>query len=344
MLPSELEEYFKAEGEQQFRAGQVFSWLHSGVVLFSDMTNLSLKLREKLDKDFYITKPQLINKQISKTDETLKYLWQVRDNDTVECVFMKYSHGNTICISTQVGCRMGCKFCASSIDGFKRNLSASEMLDQILFAQLDTNERISNVVLMGIGEPLDNFDNVLRFIELINHSAGINIGARHITISTCGIVENIDKLALYDVQLTLAISLHAPDDETRSELIPVNRKTNIKELFEAGKRYFDKTGRRVTYEYALINGVNDSTRQAELLSKYIKESSSHLNLILLSNVKEYAYKASTEENVKKFTGVLDKNNVNFTMRRSLGADIEASCGQLRRRMMRNKGGNSYKTG
>jgi len=333
MLLPEIETYFESVGEKKFRAQQVFSWLSRGVSDFSLMSDISLELRDKLDSEFYITIPTLIEKLTSVYDGTVKYLWCVEEGDMVECVLMQYSHGNTICISTQVGCRMGCTFCASSLDGFKRNLSASEMLDQVLFTQKDSGNRISNVVLMGIGEPLDNFENVIRFIEILMHQKGINIGARHITISTCGLTENIDKLAEYDVQLTLAISLHAPDDKTRSRLIPANQKNNVSKLFEAAERYFNKTGRRVTYEYAMIDGVNDSPEQAELLSLLLKKSKSHLNLILLSSVQERGLKASSAENVNDFTAILKKNDINYTMRRSLGADIEASCGQLRRRIL-----------
>ena len=336
MHPTELEEYFDRAGEQQFRAGQVFSWLHKGVSTFTDMTNLSLELRKKLEAEFFISVPELIEKQTSTVDDTAKYLWRVSNDDAVECVLMKYSHGHTICISTQVGCNMGCIMCASSLDGLKRNLTASEMIDQVIFSELDLGKRISNIVLMGIGEPLDNFENVMRFIGIICHPKGLNIGARHITISTCGIIENIDRLAQYDVQLTLAISLHAPDDETRSRLMPINRKTGIKKLFDAGERYFIKTGRRVTYEYAMIDGVNDSQDQAYQLSELLNNTAGHLNLIVLSSVRECALKASPAERVSLFTGILDNEGVNYTVRRSLGTDIEASCGQLRRqRMLRN---------
>jgi len=334
MLLPELEEYFKSINEQQFRAKQVFSWLHTGVASFGEMTNISLELREKLNAGFFISVPKLIEKQVSKEDGTIKYLWKVQDDDMVECVLMHYKHGYTVCISSQVGCRMGCTFCASSLDGFKRDLFASEMLDQVLFSQKDAGSRISNVVLMGIGEPLDNFDNVVRFIRLINnHSSGLNIGARHITVSTCGMVEYIDRLAEYDVQLTLAISLHAPDDETRSVLIPMNRKTGVKELLKAGERYFNKTGRRITYEYALIDEVNVSAAQAELLSKLLKGTSCHLNLIFLSNIKGRSFKPATYESAGVFTDILNKNGVDYTIRRSLGSDIEASCGQLRHRVL-----------
>jgi len=333
ILFSELSEHFDSIGEKQFRAQQVYSWLHKGVKSFEEMTNLSISLREKLDDEFFISVPTVIKKQVSSIDGTTKYLYGVQDDDTVECVLMSYSHGNSICISTQVGCRMGCTLCASALDGFKRNLAPSEMLDQVLFTQLESKKRISNVVLMGIGEPLDNFENVMRFIQLICHPLGMNIGARHITISTCGIVEKIDRLTAYDVQLTLAISLHAPDDETRSSLIPINRNVGVKELISSGQRYFDKTGRRVTYEYAMIDGVNDSPLQAEMLSKLLDKRSSHLNIIFLSNVLESKFKASSKKSVDTFTDILKKNRVNYTMRRSLGADIDASCGQLRRRVL-----------
>jgi len=341
MLFSELAEFFESTGEPGYRTKQVFSALHKGVTAFSDMKNLSLSLREILDSKFFISSADLLEKQVSETDNTEKYLWRVQDDDAVECVLMEYEHGVSVCISTQVGCRMGCIFCASSLEGLKRNLTASEMLDQVIFTQLSFGRRISNVVLMGIGEPLDNFDNVMRFIKLINDPNGIKIGARHITLSTCGIIESIDKLLDYDVQLTLAISLHAPDDETRTHLVPANGKYGVKELINAGERYFKKTGRRVTYEYAMIDGVNDSKEHAMQLSLLLKGKASHLNLITLSDVKERGFNASTAKSVSKFTEILKKNGMNFTIRRSLGADIEASCGQLRRRILRSENGNSY---
>jgi len=334
LLLPELNEYFESIGEKKFRAQQVFSWLHCGVRSFYEMTNLSQELRSKLDNTFCITVPEIIEKQVSKIDKTVKYLLRVQEDDLVECVLMEYSHGITICVSSQVGCKMGCLLCASSLDGFKRNLAASEMLDQVLFTQLDAGKRISNIVLMGTGEPLDNFDNVIRFIDLTCHPNGLNIGARHITVSTCGVIENIDKLADNDVQLTLAISLHAPDDETRSVLIPTNKKAGVKKLFEAGTNYFNKTGRRVSYEYALANGVNDTPYHAKQLSKLLRDSKSHLNLIVLSDIKERQFTASSPEDVRKFIEILEENGVNYTMRRSLGADIEASCGQLRHRVMK----------
>jgi len=333
MLLSELVEYFEAVGERAYRAEQVFRWLSSGAGSFDEMTNVSETLRKKLDTEFYITVPALAEKQISKHDGTIKYLWRMMDGCAIESVLMEYAHGNTVCVSTQVGCRMGCVFCASTQGGLVRNLSASEILDQVLFSQADSGKRISNVVLMGIGEPLDNFENVMRFLKLIMHPSGMNIGARHISISTCGIIENIDKLANHDIQSTLTVSLHAPDDETRTSLMPVNRAIGVDKLFAACGGYFRKTGRRVSYEYAMIDGVNDTLRHAAMLAGKLKNTGSHLNLILLSGVVESPLRASTPERVKEFITVLKEKGVNYTIRRSLGGDIDASCGQLRRRTL-----------
>ena len=295
------------------------------------MTNLSEKLRESLADAFYITVPQLLEKHVSQLDGTEKYLWRTTDGEAIESVVMQYAHGNTICISTQVGCRMGCAFCASAIGGLVRNLSASEILDQVLFSQRDSGKKISNIVLMGIGEPLDNFDNVVRFLKLINNPAGLNIGARHITLSTCGIIENIDKLADCGIQLTLSVSLHAPDDETRSRLMPANHEVGVNTLLNTCARYFAKTGRRVSYEYALIDNVNDTRNHAGLLADKLKGTGSHLNLILLNDVPEREFKASSPARVKEFEKILEKRGVNYTLRRRLGNDVNASCGQLRRR-------------
>jgi len=333
MLLQELSDYFDLIGERAFRAGQVFRWLHSGVKSFQEMTNLPEKLRVKLDGEFYISVPLLVKKQVSRIDTTIKYLWSMPDHSANESVVMEYAHGNTVCVSTQVGCRMGCVFCASTRGGLVRNLMASEILDQVIFSQIESGKTISNIVLMGIGEPLDNFDNVTRFLALIGHPAGMNIGARHISISTCGIVENIDKLANYDIQWTLTISLHAPDDETRTFLMPVNRAIGVDRLLEACGGYFRRTGRRVSYEYALIDGVNDTLRHAGMLAGKLENTGSHLNLILLSNVSESTLRASPPEKVKAFTGLLKQRNINYTIRRSLGADIDASCGQLRQQLL-----------
>ncbi|MDR0490364.1 MAG: 23S rRNA (adenine(2503)-C(2))-methyltransferase RlmN [Oscillospiraceae bacterium] len=328
LLP-ELEEYFKSEGERPFRAEQVFKWLHGGAASFDEMTNLPKDLREKLGAVFYITAPYMLDKQISKLDGTIKYLWRMADGSAVESVVMDYEHGRTVCISTQAGCRMGCSFCASTIGGLARNLTASEMEDQVLFSQIDSGKTISNIVLMGIGEPLDNFDNVIRFLKLIAHTSGMNVSARRISLSTCGIIENIDKLAEYDIKLTLSVSLHAPDDETRTRLMPINRVTGVDALIKACHRYFRATGRRVSYEYAMIDGVNDSLSHAGMLTEKLRGTGSHLNLIPLNDVHESPFRASSRDNVKAFSRFLKQNGVNCTIRRKLGDDVTASCGQLR---------------
>jgi len=330
MLPQELKTYFESAGEKPYRADQTFLWLRSGITDFSEMKNLPEKLRKKLDDEFYISVPVMAAKQISSADGTIKYLWQMDDGACIESVVMEYAHGNTICISSQVGCRMGCVFCASTIGGLERNLTASEMENQVVFSQAESGKKISNIVLMGIGEPLDNFENVMRFIQIINHPSGMNIGARHISLSTCGIIENIDKIAEYGIQFTVTVSLHAPDDETRSYLMPVNRTSGVDVLCSACERYFRKTGRRVSFEYAMIDGVNDTVYHAGLLSRRLENTGSHVNIIILNNVPERCFKASSPERVKAFTGVLKSRGINFTIRRRLGGDIEASCGQLRR--------------
>ena len=332
MSPSELEGIFRSAGEKPYRARQVFKWLHSGAASFSEMTDIPAALREKLATEFYITAPALMRKQVSKQDGTIKYLWGMDGGCAVESVIMEYEHGNTVCISTQSGCRMGCVFCASQLGGFFRNLVPSEMEAQVQYSQQDSGKKISNIVLMGIGEPLDNFDNVLRFLNLINHPDGMNIGMRHISLSTCGIIENIDKLAEYDIKLTLSVSLHAPDDETRSRLMPINRTTGVDRLMQACGRYFQKTGRRVSYEYALIDGINDTLPHAQMLASKLKNTGSHLNIILLSDVPELPLQASSTENTGAFTEYLKQKGVNYTIRRSLGSDIDASCGQLRRKI------------
>ena len=331
MNQAEMADYFRALGEPAFRAKQVFQWLHRGAVSFDDMTNLSKGLREKLSASCYITVPVVERKQVSAQDGTIKYLWRLRDGNCIETVLMRYHHGNTVCISSQVGCRMGCAFCASTLAGKVRNLTPSEMLDQVLFTQLDSGVPISNIVLMGIGEPLDNFDTVMRFLELVNHPDGLNIGMRHISLSTCGLVEKIDKLADLRLQLTLSVSLHAPDDETRSRIMPVNKSVGVERLFDTCRRYFDKTGRRISYEYAMIDGVNDSDWQADLLAKHLKGTPGHVNLIPLNEVKESPLKPSRR--VEAFQKRLEHYGITVTVRRKLGGDIDASCGQLRRKAM-----------
>ena len=331
MNQAEMADYFRELGEPAFRAKQVFQWLHRGAVSFDDMTNLSKGLREKLSGNCYITAPAVERKQVSAQDGTIKYLWKMRDGNCIETVLMRYHHGNTVCISSQVGCRMGCAFCASTLGGKVRNLTPSEMLDQVLFTQLDSGVPISNIVLMGIGEPLDNFDTVMRFLELVNHPDGLNIGMRHISLSTCGLVEKIDKLADLRLQLTLSVSLHAPDDETRSRIMPVNKAVGVERLFKSCRQYFEKTGRRISYEYAMIDGVNDADWQADLLAKHLKGTPGHVNLIPLNEVKESPLKPSRR--VEAFQKRLEQHGITVTVRRKLGGDIDASCGQLRRKAM-----------
>ena len=331
MLPQEIEADFLAMGEQKFRAKQVFEWLSRGVRSFDEMTNLSKPLREKLKNTYDLYQPKVLSKQVSRLDGTIKYLWELKDGNAVETVVMSYKHGNTVCVSSQVGCRQGCAFCASTIAGKVRDLRPSELLDQVLFTQLDSGLNISNIVLMGIGEPLDNKDNVLKFLELVNSPEGLNIGMRHISLSTCGIVPQIDALAELNLQLTLSVSLHAPDSETRSRIMPVNRAYDVEELFAACHRYFEKTGRRISFEYAMINGVNDHDWQADLIAQRIRGMPGHVNLIPLNEVTESPFKPSRR--TAAFQKRLESHGVTATVRRSLGGDIDASCGQLRRKAM-----------
>ena len=299
------------------------------------MTNLSKPLREKLAERCFITAPTVARKQESRLDGTIKYLWELSDDNCIETVLMQYHHGNTVCISSQVGCRMGCAFCASTIAGKVRDLRPSEMLDQVLFTQLDSGREVSNIVLMGIGEPLDNMENVLRFLELVNHPDGMNIGMRHISLSTCGVVPGIDALAEKELQLTLSVSLHAPDSETRSRIMPVNRAYDVELLFDACHRYFQRTGRRISFEYAMIDGVNDNDWQADLIAKKLRGMPGHVNLIPLNDVVESPYKPSRR--IAAFQKRLESHGVTATVRRSLGGDIDASCGQLRRKAMEEQG-------
>ena len=331
MTPEELAVWLKELGEPAFRAKQVFQWLYRGVTSFQEMTNLSKALRQKLEETALLTPPKVARKQVSRQDGTVKYLWQLADGSCVESVLMRYQHGNTVCISCQVGCRMGCAFCASTIAGKVRDLTPAEMLDQVLFTQIDSGAPVSNIVLMGIGEPLDNFDTVLRFLNLVNHPEGLNIGMRHISLSTCGLVEQIDKLARYGLQLTLSVSLHAPDDETRSKIMPVNKSVGVEKLLETCRRYFEATGRRISYEYAMIDGVNDADWQADLLARQLRGAPAHVNLIPLNEVEESPLKPSRR--VAAFQKRLEGHGVTVTVRRRLGGDIDASCGQLRRKAM-----------
>ncbi len=336
MTQGEITAALREMGESAFRGKQIFSWLHKGARSFDEMSDLSKNLRARLAAEYYITSPEIACKQVSKLDGTTKYLWRLSDGNCIETVLMSYHHGNTVCISSQVGCRMGCKFCASTVAGKVRDLRASEMLDQVLFTRLDSGREISNIVLMGIGEPLDNRETVLRFLELVNHPDGLNIGMRHISLSTCGIVPGIDALAQEDLQLTLSVSLHAPDSETRSRIMPVNRSYDVEELFAACHRYFQKTGRRISFEYAMIDGVNDNDWQADLLAKKIRGMPGHVNLIPLNDVTESEFKPSRR--VAAFQKRLESHGITATVRRSLGGDIDASCGQLRRKEVEKQGG------
>ena len=328
---TEMADFFQALGEPAFRAKQVFQWLHRGAASFDEMSNLPKALRQTLEEQCYITVPAIERKQVSKIDGTIKYLWRLRDGNCIETVLMRYKHGNTVCVSCQVGCNMGCVFCASTLGGKLRNLEPSEILDQVIFTQKDSCEEVSNIVMMGIGEPLDNFDNVLRFLMLVNHPDGLNIGMRHISVSTCGLVKKIDKLAQLGLQLTLSVSLHAPDDETRSKLMPVNRSVGVDLLMDTCRRYFETTGRRISYEYAMIDGVNDSDEQADLLAGLLKGQPGHVNLIPLNHIEESPLKPSRR--VRQFQQRLESHGITATVRRKLGGDIDASCGQLRKKQL-----------
>ena len=335
MLPQEIEAELAAMGEPKYRAKQIFEWLGKGVRDFDGMSNLPKALREKLDNAYILYRPKVLSKQVSKIDGTIKYLWELRDGNAVETVVMSYRHGNTVCVSSQVGCRQGCAFCASTIGGLVRCLEPSEILDEVLFSQIDSGKQISNIVLMGIGEPLDNFDNVMRFLELVNHPQGMNIGMRHISLSTCGITERFDDLAARDMQITLSVSLHAPDDETRSKIMPANRGRGVEQLMDCCRRYYDKTGRRISFEYAMIDGVNDTEYHARLLAKRARGVCAHVNLIPLNHVEERQFRPSTSGHMKAFIKILENEGVNVTVRRKLGGDVDASCGQLRRKMQKN---------
>lgn len=333
---SEITEQFKALGLPSYRAKQVYKWLTRGASSFEEMTDLSAALRQQLNSLYWIPSLKVLRRQESKTDGTIKFLWELPDGESVETVFMRYQHGNTVCISSQVGCRMGCAFCASTLGGLVRSLSASEILSEVLQTELEAGDRVSNIVLMGIGEPLDNFDNVMRFLRLINDSEGRDIGMRHISLSTCGLVEQIDALAELDLQLTLSVSLHAPDDKTRSEIMPVNRRYGVDAVLQACERYFKKTGRRISFEYSMIRDVNDTPEQARLLAEKLRGTGSHVNLIRLNYVSERGLPPSTRESISRFKQILTENGVTVTVRRRLGTDIDAACGQLRRKKMKNE--------
>ena len=331
MTLGEMTQLFKEMGQPAFRAKQIYTWLHKGVRGYDEMTNLPKPLRERLARDYPIHAPQVVRKQESQRDGTIKYLWQLSDGNCVETVLMRYHYGNTVCISTEVGCRMGCAFCASTLGGLVRRLEPFEMLDQVLFTQVDSGQPISHIVLMGIGEPLDNFDNVMRFLELVNSPEGMHISMRHISLSTCGLVPKIDELAKRNLQLTLSVSLHAPNDAVRDTIMPVNRAYPSQELLDACRRYYAATSRRISFEYAMINGVNDRPEDARELLRRMKGLPCHFNLIPLNHVEESPLKPSTREAVAAFQKILEDGGIPATVRRTLGGDIEASCGQLRRK-------------
>ena len=336
MTLTELGQVLKDLGQPAFRAKQVYTWLHKGVRSYDQMTNLPKQLRDSLEQTYPICAPEVVRKQESAKDGTIKYLWRLSDGNCVETVLMRYHYGNTVCISTEVGCKMGCAFCASTLGGFVRQLQPFEMLDQVLFTQVDSGLPISHIVLMGIGEPLDNYDNVMRFLHLVNSPEGMNISMRHISLSTCGLVPGIDKLAQEKLQLTLSVSLHAPTDEIRNTIMPVNKAYCTQELLDACRRYYETTGRRISFEYAMIGGVNDTPEAAKLLLKRLKGLPAHMNLIPLNHVEESPLKPSTRQAVQRFQKILEDGGVPATVRRTLGSDIDASCGQLRRKYTQGK--------
>ena len=327
----ELTATLKELGQPAFRGKQVYTWLHKGVRSYEEMTNLPKNLRDRLGENYPIQAPTVVRRQESRKDGTIKYLWKLSDGNCVETVLMRYHYGNTVCISTEVGCRMGCAFCASTLGGLVRRLEPFEMLDQVMYTQKDSGLPINHIVLMGIGEPLDNFDNVMRFLELVNSPEGMNISMRHISLSTCGLVPKIDALAEKKLQISLAISLHGPNDEIRNQIMPVNKAYPMDTLLEACRRYYDATSRRIHFEYAMIQGVNDSQAHAKELLRRLKGLPAHFNLIPLNHVEESPLKPSTREAVAAFQKTLEDGGITATVRRTLGGDIDASCGQLRRK-------------
>ena len=328
----ELQSFMESIGEKPFRAKQLYQWMHEKQASgWEEMTNLSKNLREKLEKSADLTVLEPVEIQTSKLDGTKKYLFRLKDGNMIESVLMRYKHGNSVCISSQVGCRMGCRFCASTLDGLVRGLTPGEMLDQIYRISRDIGERISNVVVMGTGEPLDNYENLLKFIELLTDEHGLHISQRNLTVSTCGIVPRIRQLAEEQLQMTLALSLHASSQEKRKELMPVANKYEITEVIDACKYYFEKTGRRITFEYSLVGGVNDSKEDADALSRLIAGMNCHVNLIPVNPIKERDYVQSNQQVIRNFKNKLEKNGINVTIRREMGRDIDGACGQLRKR-------------
>ena len=336
MTLPELTAALKELGQPAFRGKQVYTWLHKGVRSYDEMTNLPKPLRDAMAEKYPIHAPKVVRKQASQKDGTIKYLWQLSDGNCVETVLMRYHYGNTVCISTEVGCAMGCAFCASTIGGLVRRLEPYEMLDEVLFTQIDSGLPVSHIVLMGIGEPLDNFDNVLRFLELVNSADGMNISMRHISLSTCGLVPKIDALAEKKLQISLAISLHGPNDEIRGRIMPVNKAYPIDVLLDACRRYFAATSRRIHFEYAMIDGVNDKPEHAKELLRRLKGLPAHINMIPLNHVEESPLKPSSRQAVATFQKILEDGGVTATVRRTLGGDLDASCGQLRRKYTKNQ--------
>ncbi|MCY6484000.1 23S rRNA (adenine(2503)-C(2))-methyltransferase RlmN [Clostridium aestuarii] len=327
----ELKKWMDENSESKFRGKQVFDWIYKkGIFAFDDMKNIPKSTKEKLKDSFYIGIPKAVEVYKSSIDDTRKILFEYNDGNLIEAVVMKYKYGNSICVSTQVGCRMGCKFCASTVGGVVRNLSSGEIIAQVLKAQNEINDRISNIVLMGSGEPLDNFENVIKFIYLVNAPDTLNIGQRHITLSTCGIVPKIEELAEEELQITLAISLHAPNDKIRKTMMPIANKYSLQEILDACKYYFNKTSRRISFEYALVKDINDKIENAEELSSKLTGIKCHVNLIPINEIKENNFKKSRIETINNFKGVLTKYNIETTIRREMGSDINAACGQLRR--------------
>ena len=333
MTKDELKNLMTELGEKPFRAKQIYSWLHEHLVTsYDEMGNIPGKLKEKL-KDYPIAALEMVDEQVSAIDGTRKYLFRLSDGNVIESVLMRYKHGNSVCISSQVGCKMGCRFCASTIGGWTRNLLPSEMLDQIYRIQSITGERVSNVVEMGTGEPMDNYDNIVRFVHLLSDENGLNISQRNITVSTCGIVPKIYELAKEKLQITLALSLHAPNDEKRQELMPIAQRYSMDEVLDACRNYFQETGRRITFEYSLVAGVNDSDEDARELSSRIHDINCHVNLIPVNPIKERSYRRSTHQAVENFKIKLEKCGINVTIRREMGSDIDGACGQLRKSYM-----------
>ena len=341
MTLEEVTEEMAALGEKSFRAKQIYDWIHVKLAgSFDQMSSLSKELRQKLKDNYSLTCLSITDERISRIDGTRKFLFCLEDGNIIESVWMQYHHGNSVCISSQVGCRMGCRFCASTLDGLERNLTTAEMLDQIYRIQTLTGERVSNIVIMGSGEPLDNYDNVIRFLRMISDENGLNISQRNITLSTCGIVPNILRLAEENIQITLALSLHAPNDEVRKTLMPIANRYSLKEILPACQTYFEKTGRRLTFEYSLVSGVNDNLDEAKALTSLLKNMHGHVNLIPVNPIKERDYRQSDRKAIEAFKSYLEKNGINVTVRREMGRDINGACGQLRKSFLEeeSKGG------